>query len=286
VAVARDFHGEIVNFDSVQVYRGLDIGSAKIPVADRGGVPHHLIDVAGLEQELTAGRFSSLARACLDDVAGRGRLPVLVGGTGFYLRSLLEGLSPAPGRDSDLRQRLTEVAQRRPGALHRWLRRVDADAAQRIHANDHQKLTRAIELAAKQVETLPREPLLGFRVLRIGLNPARADLYRRIDSRTEAMFAGGLLEEVHGLMADGVAATAKGLQTLGYRQAVAVLEGRMAKAEAIEEVQRKTRQYAKRQMTWFRREQDVTWLDGFGERQTVQRAASALVTRFLQAENG
>jgi tRNA dimethylallyltransferase len=280
VAMAQHFEGEIVNFDSVQVYRGLDIGSAKTPVAERGGIAHHLIDIAEPEEELTAGSFAALARGCLREIAGRGRLPVLVGGTGFYLRSLLDGLSPAPGRDAELRRRLGEVRGRRPGALHRWLRRFDAAAAARIHANDHQKLMRAIELAAQQTEALPREPLVGFQVLRIGLNPPRVDLYRKINARSTAMFDGGLLEEVRRLLDSGVAADAKGLQTLGYRQAVAVLQGRMSATDAREEVQQKTRQYAKRQMTWFRRE-DVTWLDGFGDELAVQEAAVALIAEFF-----
>ena len=285
LAIAGCLQGEIVNFDSVQVYRGLDIGSAKTPVAERGGIPHHLIDIVKPEEELTAGSFTKLARDCLREVAARRRLPVLVGGTGFYLRSLLEGLSPAPGRDAGLRQRLTQVVERRPAALHRWLRLRGADpaAAERIHANDHQKLMRAIELASARMTPLPREPLLGFRILKIGVNPPRSDLYRRINARSAAMFAGGLLDEVRGILAASVPAEAKGLQTLGYRQAVAVLEGRMPEADAIEEVQRKTRQYAKRQMTWFRRERDVTWLDGFGDESGVQEAALALVAEFSKA---
>jgi tRNA dimethylallyltransferase len=283
LAVAQSLQGEIINFDSVQVYRGLNIGSAKIPPEERHGLPHHLLDVISPTEDLTAGAFADLARTCLKEIAARQALPVLVGGTGFYLRSLLDGLSPAPGRNSDLRQRLNEIALRRPAALHRFLRQSDPAAADRIHANDHQKLIRAIELASARAVTsprrplTPRQPLVGFRILKIGLNPPRADLYKRINQRSAAMFEGGLLEETQALLNSGVPASAKALQTLGYRQAVAVLEKRLGLAEAVREVQTKTRQYAKRQMTWFRRESGVHWLDGFGDEPKIQRNTLTLL---------
>jgi tRNA dimethylallyltransferase len=283
LAVAQSLQGEIINFDSVQVYRGLNIGSAKIPPEERHGLPHHLLDVISPTEDLTAGAFADLARTCLKEIAARQALPVLVGGTGFYLRSLLDGLSPAPGRNSDLRQRLNEIALRRPAALHRFLRQSDPAAADRIHANDHQKLIRAIELASSRAVTsprrplTPRQPLVGFRILKIGLNPPRADLYKRINQRSAAMFEGGLLEETQALLNSGVPASAKALQTLGYRQAVAVLEKRLGLAEAVREVQTKTRQYAKRQMTWFRRESGVHWLDGFGDEPKIQRNTLTLL---------
>jgi tRNA dimethylallyltransferase len=272
--LASELRGEIVNYDSVQVYRGLDIGSAKTPLSERRGIPHHVIDILAPEQELTAGAYARLARPVLRDIAGRGKLPVLAGGTGFYLRALLDGLSPAPPRDPALRQRLAEIARRRPAALHRFLRRIDAEAARRIHPNDRQKLMRAIELA--RAERLPRDPLTGFRVLKIGLNPDRKQLYARINRRTQQLFAGGLLEETASLLRSGLPPDAKALQTLGYRQAVQVLTGKMSLAAAIEECQTKTRQYAKRQLTWFRAERDITWLDGFGDDPNLQITARAL----------
>jgi tRNA dimethylallyltransferase len=276
--ISQIFDGEIVNFDSVQVYQGLNIGSAKIPPSERRGIPHHLLDILAPADELTAGAYAGLARNCLNELAARRVMPVLVGGTGFYLRSLLNGLSPAAGPNADLRQRLIRLAVRRPGALHRFLRRTNPRAAQRIHPNDHQKLSRAIELAATPPQ--PREPLTGFRILKIGLNPPRPALYERINLRTAAMFEAGLLEETRALLDSGISSSAKALQSLGYRQAVAVLHGSLSRAEAINDLQLKTRQYAKRQITWFRKEKDIHWLNGFGNHPETERAAIKLVAEF------
>lgn len=272
LAIARDLDGEIVNFDSVQVYQGLDIGSAKTPLAERQGIPHHLLDLIHPVQDLTAGAYAAVARACLQEIASRQKLPVLVGGTGFYLRSLLDGLSPAPGRNPELRERLAKIAVRHPAALHRFLRRADPSSAHRIHPNDHQKLMRAIELAVSATPA-PREPLSGFRVLKLGLNPPRTELYERINRRSAEMFENGLLDETRALLDSGVPSSAKSMQTLGYRQSVAVLEAHLTLAEAIQDVQTKTRQYAKRQMTWFRAEKDVDWLSGFGSEPKLQDEA-------------
>lgn len=273
------FKGEIVNCDSVQVYKGLDIGSAKTPEAERLGIPHHLLDVIRADGELTAGDYAREAGKVLQAIRGRGTLPVIVGGTGFYLRALLDGLSPAPTRNSGLRERLADLAQRRPGALHRFLRRQDARAAQRIHPNDRQKLMRAIELAGQITE--PREGLAGFRVLKIGLNPERPALYERLNQRSRWMFENGLLSETEAILKDGVSASAKALGTLGYRQAVGVLMQGWTVEEAILDCQKRTRHYAKRQLTWFRAEADVRWLEGFGEEGRVQEEAACLVRAFL-----
>jgi len=277
--IAQAYGGEVINFDSVQVYRGLNIGSAKTPPEERKGIPHHLLDVVSVLEDFTAGTFASQARQCLAEIAGRQGLPVLVGGTGFYLRSLLDGLSPAPPRDAALRQRLSGSK-----ALHRFLRRFDPAAAARIHPNDRQKLIRAIELARAVSTPAPREGLEGFRVLKIGLNPERGKLYGRLNRRAEAMFEAGLVEEARALIESGIPATARGLQSLGYKQAVAVMEGRMTRDAAIEEVRAKTRQYAKRQMTWFRRESGVNWLAGFGEELEIERRALSLVAAFLASD--
>lgn len=281
LALAGFLGGEIVNFDSVQVYGGLDIGSAKTRVAERNGVPHHLLDVISPTDELTAGAYATLARDTLTDISQRRKMPVLVGGTGFYLRSLLAGLSPAPLRNPDLRVRLNALAARRPAALHRFLRRNNKPAAQRIHPNDHQKLIRAIELST-QPEPAPRNPLTEYRVLKIGLDPPRPQLYERINQRVVEMFEAGLLEETSALLTAGVPSQSKALQSLGYKQALAVLENRLTVTEAIADVQLKTRQYAKRQMTWFRREPDVKWLPGFGDEPGVQAAALALALEHNQ----
>ena len=274
------FGGEIVNCDSVQVYTGLDIGSAKTPVGQRFGVPHHLLDVIGAESEMTAGDYARHAGVVLEGIRGRGALPVIAGGTGFYLRALLDGLSPAPKRNPELRARLAVVAQRRPGALHRFLKKGDAKAAARLHENDHQKLIRAIEMAGTVQEE--RRGVQGFRVLKIGLNPDRAALYEKLDRRCEWMFGNGLLEETRVLLESGVSASAKALGTLGYRQALGVLSEGMSVAEAIAECQLRTRHYAKRQITWFRAEKELRWVNGFGGDEAVQEEAAEMVRSFLR----
>jgi tRNA dimethylallyltransferase len=281
LVLAKSFSGEIINYDSVQMYRGLDIGSAKVPLAERQAVPHHLLDVASAGEELTAGDFVRLAREALAVVDERDALPVLAGGTGFYLRSLLAGLSPAPERNPELRTRLAKVAGRRPAALHRFLRKRDPRAAARIHSNDVQKLMRAIELSCERGERPPREALAGYSVLRIGLNPARPELYRRLDERSAYLFQHGILEETKALLDSGVSPYAKPLLSLGYKQAVAVLTRGMPLGAVIEECRTRTRQYAKRQMTWFRAEPDVQWLSGFGDEVWIQEQAVELTREFL-----
>jgi len=279
LSLATRFGGEIINCDSVQVYAGLDIGSAKTPLGERLGIAHHLLDLIEPDSEVTAGDYVREATAVLEAIRLRGALPVIVGGTGFYLRALLHGLSPAPTRNPELRQRLAEVAKRRPAALHRFLQRHDREAADRIHPNDHQKLMRAIELAGQI--TGPRQGLSGFRVLKIGLNPERAALYERLNERSRWMFENGLLEETESLLKRGVPATAKPLSTLGYRQAVSVLTQAIPLEEAIADCQVRTRHYAKRQITWFRSEPDVCWLTGFGDQDEVKHEADERVQAFL-----
>jgi tRNA dimethylallyltransferase len=278
--LANLLHGEIVNCDSVQVYRGLDIGSAKTPPGERMGIAHHLLDVLSPEVELTAGEYARMASLVLEEIRSRGVLPVIAGGTGFYLRALLSGLSPAPPRNPALRERLFALAAARPAALHRFLRRYDPSAAARIHPNDLQKLIRAIELAGKSPG--PRRQLTGFRVLKLGLNPPRTLLYERINRRTAWMLENGLLEETQRLLANGLPLSAKVLRTLGYRQALEVLTQGVALPDAIADCQRSTRHYAKRQMTWFRAEANMHWLAGFGEEAQIREQAAALVRAFLQ----
>jgi tRNA dimethylallyltransferase len=271
------------------VYRGLDIGSAKLSVAGRRGIPHHLIDLIEADEELTAGSYSRLGRRTLDDIRNRAKVPIVAGGTGFYLRALLDGLSPAPGRNEDLRKRLAALSRRRSGALHRFLRVRDPGAAARIHPNDHQKLIRTVELSvtggrpASEIQSRPRESLYGFVVLKLGLQPGRTELYRRLDERSEAMFHSGLLEETRALLAGGLSPDCKALQSLGYKQAVHVLRRGLAREAAISEAQTKTRQYAKRQMTWFRAEAGVHWLQGFGKEEHIQSEALQLSIEFTAA---
>jgi tRNA dimethylallyltransferase len=258
--MAEELDGEIVNCDSLQIYKGFDIGTAKVPVIERRGIPHHLIDVVEPENVFTAGDYSRRARETVADITARGKTPIVAGGTGFYLRAFLDGLSPLPARNDVLRGRLAG----RP--LHRLLKKLDPVAAERIHENDAPKLTRALEVriltgkSAKAQE--PPDPLQGYRVRKIGIFPARQELYARLDARCEWMFGHGLVEEVEGLLRQGVPSEAKPFESLGYRQALAVACGEMDLGAAIADTQQATRNYAKRQVTWFRHEVGVELWDG------------------------
>ncbi|MFP5277345.1 MAG: tRNA (adenosine(37)-N6)-dimethylallyltransferase MiaA [Acidobacteriota bacterium] len=268
LALAERFRGEIVSCDSVAVYRGMEIGSAKPTLQERARVPHHLIDVTTPDRPFTAGDYSRAARAALREITACGCLPIITGGTGLYLRALTEGLFSGPQRHEDLRGRLRKSAEHRgSGWLHRILARLDAASAARIHANDMPKLIRAIEvcLAARQPmsQVLTRDPLTGFRLLRIGLNPPRAALYERINQRCAAMFTAGLVEETEALLHQY--GPVKALDSLGYRQALAVIRREEDLPHALAAAQQGHRNYAKRQLTWFRREPDVHWLTGFGD---------------------
>ena len=287
LALARRFSGEIVNYDSVQLYRGLDIGSAKIPRDQRRDVPHHLLDVIGPGEELSAGAYARIAREAIDCIHRRGRLPILAGGTGFYLRALLDGLSPAPSRDTKLRNRLQAAAVRRPALLHRVLRRFDPIAATRVHPNDMPKLIRAIEIiflsgqSATDIQSAPRQPFEGVRPLKLGLMPERKLLYSYLNQRTERLFRNGLIEETRRLIDSGYAPDSKALRSVGYKQAVQIILGNLSVEAAIAECQTKTRQYAKRQITWFRSEPDLNWLSGFGSEDQVRQVALERSSAFL-----
>jgi len=287
MALARRFQGEIVNCDSVAMYREFEIGTAKPTRAERAEVPHHLVDCVDPLSDVSAGEYARRARQTVREIAGRGRLPIVSGGTGLYLRAVLEGLFAGPQRSEALRERLRERASRRGSEyLHRILRRLDGAAAERIHANDIPKVIRAIEvcLAARQPMTElwrdGREPLEGFRILRLGLNPAREALYARINQRAAKMFEEGLIAETEALLAK-YGPAARPLSSLGYRQAMQVLSGELDRKATLGSAQQAHRNYAKRQMTWFRREPEVTWLAGFGDDPAVQNAASASVESSL-----
>lgn len=271
--MAASLDGEVVNCDSLQVYRGFDIGTAKLSQADRRGIPHHLIDIMDPDQVFTAGEFAWRARGVIADIASRGKVPILAGGTGFYLRSLIHGLSPGPQRDDALRERLTRRERRRTGSLHRLLRRFDPATASRIHPHDMPKTMRAVEiclLSRRPASEAPeRIALDGYRVVKIGLFPPRAELYQRIQLRTERIFECGLLAEVEGLLARGVSSEAKPFESLGYRQALQVVHGEMTVVDAVADTTLRTRQYAKRQMTWFRHEPEIEVFEGFGDAYTV-----------------
>ena len=283
--LAERFNGEIVSCDSVAVYRGMDLGTAKPTPEERARVPHHLIDVADPDQPFTAGEYSHRARAALRDIANRGKLPIVTGGTGLYLRALTEGLFAGPARQDDLRLRLRRSAKLHGEMwLHRLLSRLDTASADRIHANDTAKLIRAIEVCIagrrpmSQVLAAPqtaKDPLTGFRLLRVGLNPPRQELYERLNQRCAQMFADGLIQETRALLA--CYGPIKALDSLGYRQALSVLIEGISERVAIAEAQQGHRNYAKRQLTWFRREPDVHWIEAFGNEAETQLAAQELV---------
>ncbi len=289
MALGAEFNGEIVSCDSVAVYRGMDLGSAKPTKEEQARLPHHLIDVADPDQAFTAGEYSRQARAALRKIAGRGRLPIVTGGTGLYLRALTEGLFPGPPRQQAMRDRLIRSLNNKSANwLHRMLTRLDPASAARIHANDTPKLIRAIEVCIaagrpmSQVLASPdeaRDPLKGFRLLRIGLNPSRAALYERLNERCAAMFAAGLVQETRALLA--CYGPVKALDSLGYRQAVSVLLKGVSEKVAVAEAQQGHRNYAKRQLTWFRREPDVHWIEAFGGAPQTIAAAMDLVRRAL-----
>ncbi|MFZ0961996.1 MAG: tRNA (adenosine(37)-N6)-dimethylallyltransferase MiaA [Terriglobia bacterium] len=277
LALAERLDGEVVNYDSVQLYRGFDVGSGKLPPAERRGVAHHLLDCLEPPEVFTAGDYRREALKVLADLRARAKLPIFVGGTGLYLRTLLLGLFEGPVRSEAWRERLRALAERRGREfLHRLLARLDASAAARIQPRDTQKLIRALEVCilAKQplsaLHARGRAGLKGYYVVKLGLNPPRAELYDRINRRVERMFAAGLIEETQALLHRPDAARIKPLGALGYRQACVVEEGKASREEAVSATQAATRRYAKRQLTWFRREADIIWFEGFGDHPHVQ----------------
>lgn len=288
IALAERFGGEIVNCDSVAVVREFDIGTAKPSAAERARVPHHLIDVVDPTETMTAGEYARRARQILAEIKSRGRLPIVVGGTGLYLRALLEGLFAGPERSEELRIRLRErAAERSSNYLHRILQRLDRTASEKIHANDMPKLIRAIEVCLEsrkdgsrqkmtELWQQGRDPLQGFRILRIGLDPDRAALYERINERARQMFENGLIEETEELLKK-YGSAAGPFNSLGYKQAVQFLRGELTRDQALQAAQQAHRNYAKRQMTWFRREPAVSWLKGFGDDVQIQQGAEECV---------
>jgi len=280
VFLAKEFGGEVVACDSTQLYRGFDVGTAKPTLAERASVPHHLLDILDAAEESTAGGYRERALKVLDDLRARSRLPVFTVGTGLYLRALLEGLADLPLRSEELRERLrASAAEHGPGHLHAMLARLDAQAATQISFADEQKLIRAIEiclLAKKpltEIHRAGRTPLAGWRILRIGLQPEREALYQRIHNRTDAMLQAGWLEEVSRLNSSGLPENAKPFNFIGYRELRSHLRGEITLDAARSAIQQGTRQYAKRQLTWFRREKDVHWFAGFGDNEGIQSAA-------------
>jgi len=291
LALAQKFDGEIVNCDSLAMYREFDIGTAKPTPVERGRAPHHFFDVIEPTEYMTAGEYARQARQVLAEINRRQHLPIVVGGTGLYLRALLEGLFPGPQRSEELRERLRRSAAKfGPDHLHRILLRLDPTAVRTIHPNDAPKLIRAIEVCISSRQKISelwqqgRDRLRGFRILRFGLEPDRAALYDRINQRAAQMFEVGLIEETERLL-QKYGATSRPLASLGYRQAVQLLHGELTREQAIQAAQQGHRNYAKRQMTWFRREPDVIWLKGFGDDLQIQQEAVGGAESYQQPAN-
>lgn len=293
LSVAEAFNGEIVNYDSVQIFRHMDIGTAKPSVEERRRVPHHMIDIREPTEEFNAGDYQREARAVLEDLRQRGRLPVLVGGTGLYLRALTEGLFAGPSRSVHLRARLELLAERHGREyLHRMLLKLDPVAAARIMARDTPKIIRALEVGLETGKALsehlalePRQPLSGYDIHTIGLNPPREASVQRIDERVRRMFESGFVDEVRSLIGKGVPPTAKPMGAIGYRHILKAESGNTWD-ETIGMIQRDTRRYAKRQMTWFRKLPGTNWFDGFGDspkiKEEVHRRIQLLLPRWSQ----
>ncbi|HEX5410382.1 MAG TPA: tRNA (adenosine(37)-N6)-dimethylallyltransferase MiaA [Terriglobia bacterium] len=278
VFLAARLGGEVVSYDSVQFYKGFDVGTGKLTLEERRGIPHHLLDCLDPAEPFTAGDFRREAAKAIDGIRERGNLPILAGGTGLYLRALLMGLFEGPPRSEKLRAWLRALADRRGREfVHRLLARLDPAAARRIDPRDLQKVIRAVEVcvvargAISELQARGREPLAGYRCFKMGLNPDRAELHERINRRVETMFAGGLEGETRRMLQRPDAEAIKGLGSLGYRQAAAALRGEISRDDAVRDTQTATRQYAKRQMTWFRREAEIQWFPGFGDDVALQR---------------
>jgi tRNA dimethylallyltransferase len=287
IHLAQQFNGEIVSCDSVAVYREMEIGTAKASHEERALVQHHMIDIAWPDEPCTAGDYSRLAREALAGITQRGRLPIIAGGTGLYLRALIDGLFPAPPQRPGLRDRLRQrAAERGPAHLHRILTRLDSTAAATIHVNDIPKVIRAIEvsLVARQPLTQQwekgRDKLTGYNVLRIGLNPTRPLLYERINQRAASMFDRGLIEETERLI-ERYGPDCRPLTSLGYAEASAILRNELTREQAVAHAQQGHRNYAKRQLTWFRREAEMHWLEGCGSNEAIIHQAHELVARHL-----
>lgn len=287
--LAEAFSGEIVNYDSVQIFRHLNIGTAKPGAEELSRIPHHMIDIREPTEIYTAGDYQRDARNVLCDIRERHKLPILVGGTGFYLRALTEGLFNGPKRSMYWRNRLEMLAEQKGrGYVHGLLKRLDPIAAARIGVRDKPKMIRALEVRletgkalSEHLQERPRQPLTGFDVHSVGLNPDRGELYRRIDERVQHMLDAGLVEEVRGLLERGIPPSAKPFEAIGYRHVIADLNSCSPREETIRIIQRDTRRYAKRQMTWFRKQADVTWFDGPGDTDEIKNKVYQFVKPFV-----
>ncbi|HUP38668.1 MAG TPA: tRNA (adenosine(37)-N6)-dimethylallyltransferase MiaA [Vicinamibacterales bacterium] len=284
IELALRHSGEIISCDSTAVYRGFDIGTDKVPLAERRGIPHHLIDVVEPTEEYTAARYVSDALAAIEQIYARGRWPILVGGTGFYYRALVRGLFPGPGADANMRRRLEATAERRGVEfLHRMLKRVDPESAVRIQSRDLKRIVRALEvffltgtpMTAHFAATV--SPLAGYETRAVALSPPMSLIAERVAKRVDAQFEHGLLDEIRELLARGIPETARPFGGLVYRQALEHLRGVRNEAETRELITRENRHYARRQLIWFRKEPNLVWLRSSGESPDTLTAVEALL---------
>jgi tRNA dimethylallyltransferase len=285
--LALQFQGEIVSCDALQIYRHMNIGTDKILPHEQQGVTHHLLDVRDPGQDFSAGDYQRLAREAIREIHERGHLPFVVGGTGFYLRALIDGLFEGPARSEELRVRMRKIIRRKGSRiLHRFLQRVDPASAAKIAETDAERIIRAYEvylISRKPMswwQRQPRDTLKGYRWLKLGLRVPREQLYQRINQRAEKMFQAGFLEEVR-LLIDRFPGESHAFKAIGYRQAAEYLEGRLTLAEAIDETKKQSRHYAKRQLTWFRADSEIVWLDGQLNSSELRIQAADLVNEFL-----
>ncbi len=284
--LARNLDGEVVNCDSMQMVRDLEIGTAKPGPDDRAVCPHHLFDLVSVADIYSAGQYMIQARKICSEISSRGRVPIVTGGTGLYLRALLEGMFEGPSRSEEIRARLKVISEKKgTNFLHKLLTDKDPKSAEQIKPTDEVRLIRALEVSiatGKPISSLQgrEEALSGYRIIKIGLNPERPLLYDRINRRAVLMFRSGLISETRQLLEKGYDASSKGFDALGYRYAIQVLKGSMDESRAIELTQRDSRRYAKRQMTWFRREPDVNWIQATGETEEAYAAALEIIRDF------
>ncbi|HYW74545.1 MAG TPA: tRNA (adenosine(37)-N6)-dimethylallyltransferase MiaA [Pyrinomonadaceae bacterium] len=287
IEIAARLGGEIINCDSVQVYQQIEIATAKVPLVERRGIPHHLIDFVSPYETFTAADWARAATRVIVEIEGRGHVAILVGGTGFYLRALRQPFFASPETDETIRRRLTRIRSRHgPERLHQILRKFDPPEADKLHARDWPRVQRAIEFYLQTGQRIsderplrPAPPELARRFRIFALSPPRNELYRRINTRADEHFAAGLVDEVAALLKEGVPPDSSALGAHGYRRVVEYLQGRRSLESAVEQTKLDVRHYSKRQLTWFRREPDVEWIEGFGDDAAVQENVLALLTQ-------
>ncbi len=291
IHLAHRFNGEIVSCDALQLYRHMDIGTAKVTAEERKDVPHHMLDILNPDEEFSAGDYQESARRMLEDIRCRRHIPFVVGGTGFYLRALVEGLFDGPSRDKALRTRMRRIIERKgPEILHRALDKIDPLSAARIEKSDGDRIIRAYEIyritgrPMSWWQQQPRNTLSGYRWLKIGIDIPRTTLYKKIENRVDEMFRTGLPDEVHSLL-ERFPKNAPAFKAIGYRQTIEYLDGAMTLEQAIEETKKESRRYAKRQMTWFRRDPEIVWIENTENFDRLNSVAGSLIESFLAAKN-